>query len=94
MRESPMWAIATLSPTRRMPLTVVPMPVSSLCSNTVSASSEFAAMSADCSANSASSGEAYSMSASATRFAAIADATSPPACPPIPSATTKRCAPA
>ena len=39
-------------------------------------------------------GEEYSMSASATRLAAIADATSPPACPPIPSATRKRCVPA
>ena len=58
MRESPMWAIATLSPTRRMPLTVVPMPVSSLCSKTVSASSELAAISADCRANSASSADA------------------------------------
>ena len=32
--------------------------------------------------------------ASAMRFVAIADATSPPACPPIPSATTNRCCPA
>lgn len=49
-----MWAIATSSPTRRSALTVVPMPVSSGCSKTVSASSEFAAIRADCSANSAS----------------------------------------
>ncbi len=40
-----------------MPLTVVPIPVSSAWSNTVSAMSEFAASTADCSANSASFGE-------------------------------------
>ena len=49
-----MWASAIWSPTRIIALTVVPMPVSSGCSNTVSASSELAAISADWSANSAS----------------------------------------
>ncbi len=49
-----MWAIATWPPTRARALTVVPIPVSSLCSNTVSASRELAAIRADWRANSAS----------------------------------------
>ncbi|GMA95135.1 hypothetical protein GCM10025881_19590 [Pseudolysinimonas kribbensis] len=55
---------------------------------------EFAAISADCNANSASCGEEYVWSASATRWATIAEATSPPAWPPMPSATRKRWEPA
>ncbi len=74
--------------------TVVPMPVSSWCSKTVSVMSWFAAMSADCSANSASCAEGNSRSTSRMRRIAIAEATSPPACPPMPSATANRWAPA
>ena len=58
MRESPMWAIAIWSPTRRIALTVVPMPMSSVCSKTVSARSVFAATNAVWRANSASCAEA------------------------------------
>jgi hypothetical protein len=90
-----MCAVATASPTRTRALTVVPIPVSSGCSYTASLISWFAATSADWSANSASWGLAKSSrSVCAMRFTAIAEATSPPACPPIPSATTKSWDPA
>ncbi len=89
-----MCAIAIWSPTRMSADTVVPMPVSSWCSKTVSVMSWFAAMSADCRANSASCADGNSRSTSRMRRIAIAEATSPPACPPMPSATANRCAPA
>src|SRR3954453_9542947 len=52
-------------------------------------------MSADCSANSASVAEANGWaSMSRIRVTTMADATSPPACPPMPSATTNSWRPA
>src|SRR5690606_17207777 len=49
---------------------------------------------AERSANSASLAEGNSRSVSEMRLVAMADATSPPACPPMPSATRKRYLPA
>ena len=53
-----MCAITTRSPTRSMALTVVPMPVSSECSKTVSASRRLAAIRAPSRATSASGADA------------------------------------
>src|ERR1700712_3251107 len=95
MRESPMWAVAITSSTRTRALTVVPIPVSSGRSSTAALISWFAAIIADCSATSASWGVAKSSrSVSAMRRTAMAEAMSPPAWPPMPSATTKSASPA
>ncbi|CPU67210.1 Uncharacterised protein [Mycobacteroides abscessus] len=86
--------MASLLPARRIAVTVVPMPTSSG-SVTLRSTRSWRAWSIERSSSaSASSGPCDSPSSGASAAIAMEDATSPPACPPMPSATTSRCGPA
>jgi len=93
-RESPMWARATLLPARRRAVTVVPMPWSSGLCSTRDWISALAAARVRLRWSVASSPPWLSPSRETIVPIAMELAMSPPACPPIPSATTRRCGPA
>ena len=93
-RESPMWAIASLLPVRSMTMVVLPMPVRSALSRIALVSLVLALRSASSSRPTAWSAVTSSASSGASSPTIIELATSPAACPPMPSASTRRLGPA
>ena len=89
-----MWARISLLRARISAVTVVPMPSSSALSAKVRAISSLALVIAAPSREEASAAVSESWSISTSSVMTVAEAMSPPACPPIPSATASRWGPA
>ena len=89
-----MWAIASELAQRTIAMQVVPIPSVSGCSAWKARSLAFAAATSCSRRSPASSARWTSWSRSDRWCTAMADAVSPPACPPIPSQSSSRLGPA
>lgn len=88
-----MWTSATWLPAHSIAVSVVPMPCNAGSDSTMRCRLSFAALTV-CSSAASSSVAGRSLSSARSASIAAALAISPPTCPPIPSATASRCAPA